>query len=223
MADHENTFEIGDKLFCKKCHESDYTFLQERRINGICTIKCNKCGFTVQGTKIKKLHKKFTYNKKSSGKFKIGDKVYCLLFGKGQVVNIYFGDDEKSKYPVHVKFKDYLSIKTFTEDGLFDCENENRSLYHKDEFIKIETNDNTIFKEFKIGDKVYCLLNGAGEVVSISDDENNLIGVKFNLFTGLKFYSPEGYYTAHPNVKKYTHKTLYHSNEHLKVLTAETD
>lgn len=61
--------------------------------------------------------------------FKVGQTVYCLLFGKGEVTEVQ--DENYSDYPVTVSYKDadgYISQQSYTAKGKYYC-NANRILY----------------------------------------------------------------------------------------------
>jgi hypothetical protein len=55
--------------------------------------------------------------------FRVGDIVYDIVYGKGQVVEV--SDDEEIEYPVSVLFEDgddgdlYGNTETFTNDGCY--------------------------------------------------------------------------------------------------------
>lgn len=61
-------------------------------------------------------------------KFRVGQTVWCLLYGKGNVVEI---DSEDSDYPVYVEFKASGKSSWYTHDGKYDPLG-NRTLFHSE-------------------------------------------------------------------------------------------
>lgn len=71
--------------------------------------------------------------------FKLGDEVYCLLYGEGKVV---MDDARHYPYPITVDFfiKQYFFCRhAFTKGGRLTVQTLNRSLFHKDEQVEVIT------------------------------------------------------------------------------------
>ena len=65
--------------------------------------------------------------------FKVGDKVWCLMFGEGRVEEIL----NTGPYPIRVKFED--SEETYTTDGKLFHSGKNRTLFFSEPKVDAAT------------------------------------------------------------------------------------
>ena len=89
---------------------------------------------------------KFTgYLPENKSDFKIGDKVYCLIFGEGEIVDI--ADDEE--YPLVINFNKFEEYKSFTYTGKFlNYTSINKTLFHFED-KPFEDNDREDLNDIK--------------------------------------------------------------------------
>jgi hypothetical protein len=59
--------------------------------------------------------------------FKVGDRVWCLVYGWGKITQIDYSED----YPITVKF-DNFSVTYYTVDGKLSDSTKNRSLFFEE-------------------------------------------------------------------------------------------
>ena len=76
-------------------------------------------------------------------KFKIGNEVYCLMYGYGKIIFIH--DDAKNQYPITVHFKNATSPKNFDFNG-FCFGATNKTLFHTYENPVVSINNKSFEK-----------------------------------------------------------------------------
>ena len=102
--------------------------------------------------------------------FKKGDKVKCILYGKGRVSHIGTCD----KYPLAVEFNKVGTTTNYTMDGrIFD--DANPTLKHRT-------------KKFKVGDRVKTDVWGEGVVSGIVKDKEFPIRVLFDARPAVHYF-----------------------------------
>jgi hypothetical protein len=111
--------------------------------------------------------------------FKKGDKVKCVLYGKGRVSHIGTCD----KYPLAVEFNKVGTTTNYTMDGrIFD--DANPTLKHRTQ-------------KFKVGDRVKTDVWGEGVVTGIEKTSDLPIAVKFDLRIGCCHFTSDGRFIKH--------------------------
>lgn len=85
--------------------------------------------------------------KKTEDTFKVGDVVYCLIWGKGYVTNIH----SRGEYPIFVKFVNSEDVVTYKHDGKLYADGQ-RTLFFSEP--KIEALTTRPFTPTLIGKKV---------------------------------------------------------------------
>lgn len=93
--------------------------------------------------------KKDMQENKTEYTFKVGDVVYCLIWGKGIVKNIY---GQYVMYPVTVDFENGGNIRTYTHDGKVSSSSQ-RTLFFSEP--KIEALTTRPFTPTLVGKKVF--------------------------------------------------------------------
>ena len=107
--------------------------------------------------------------------FKVGDTVYCVIFGKGIVKSIDFGD-----YPVYVEF--FIGNSTFkisyTQDGKYDA-NGLRTLFFEEIKIPESAYKRPRWRAREGGR--YYYVGALGDVASITELESDYDNKMFNV------------------------------------------
>ena len=108
--------------------------------------------------------------KKTEDTFKVGDVVWCLIYGKGIVKNIL---DQYTMYSVIVAFENGENIMTYTQDGKVSSSSK-RTLFFSEP--KIEALTTRPFMPTLIGKKiVVTLYNGSSFVGEVLDEDKDFI------------------------------------------------
>jgi hypothetical protein len=106
--------------------------------------------------------------------FKKGDKVKCVIYGKGRIEEVY----DKLPYPVYVEFDKVGKTTNYTMDGrIFD--DANPTLKHRT-------------PKFKVGDRVKTDVWGEGVVSKIIKGDSYPVNVKFEVCDNLVTFSLDG-------------------------------
>ena len=105
--------------------------------------------------------------------FKVGDEVYCLIYGKGVVENI----EEGETYLVLVEFNNG-NEEEYTEDGKL-LEDGNRTLFFKEVIIPKSAYNKQKRRASK-GDSYY-FVNDIGEVCRMLDFMGRNENLKYNI------------------------------------------
>ena len=106
--------------------------------------------------------------------FKVGDKVKCVLYGKGRVRNI----SACIKYPLDVEFDSSDTVTSYTMDG--------RVFLDANPTLKHRT------PKFKVGDRVKTDVWGEGVVDVICESSDHPIMVEFELEDYQKTFTKDG-------------------------------
>lgn len=113
--------------------------------------------------------------------FKVGDTVYCTMYGEGFIEHI----DENGDYPVSVAFKNG-AIKSYTKHGRFYAE-VNRTLFFEEIPIPESAYVRPKWRAEKGGK--YFLINSTGDIYNTTDNYYEINGLHFK--TGNYFKSEE--------------------------------
>ena len=107
--------------------------------------------------------------------FKVGDKVYCVIFGKGTIKSIDIGD-----YPVCVEFflGNSMCIIAYTQSGKFDIKGL-RTLFFEE--IKIPESAYKRPKWRADTNNIYYYINASGDFAFMSESGNDYDNKKFNI------------------------------------------
>jgi hypothetical protein len=107
--------------------------------------------------------------------FKVGDTVYCVIFGKGTVKSIDIGD-----YPVFVEFflGNSMCIIAYTQSGKFDI-NGLRTLFFEEIPIPESAYKRPRWRA-DIG-TAYYYINAFGDVTFVAESEDHYDNKKFNI------------------------------------------
>ena len=114
--------------------------------------------------------KKDTQENKTEDTFKVGDVVWCVIYGKGVVKNIV---GQYATYPVVVDFENGVHLVTYTHDGKVSSSAQ-RTLFFSEP--KIEALTTRPFTPTLIGKKiVVTVYNGSLFVGEVIDEDKDLI------------------------------------------------
>lgn len=106
-------------------------------------------------------------NATQNTKFKVGQTVWCLLYGKGKVVVI---DNNDPTYSVYVQFEESGELLWYTHDGKY-ITLANRTLFHSEPQVIAATEP--VFEPKLVG-KVVLVKNLGGEEVGFGHVEVEL-------------------------------------------------
>lgn len=107
--------------------------------------------------------------------FKVGQTVYCAMFGEGKVVEIHTPESTDDIFTVGVKFKNMNSARWYTNEGKY-YEEVNRTLF----FTKPEVQGATepVFEpQLKEGDKIVTLYNGICSIQTVKEETEKSVYV----------------------------------------------
>ena len=181
-------FKVNDKVFCLMCGDgtviqTDATFIEGNPIKVKFDTRrfyrhYTKTGEYYKDTSIKLLYHKDEFIKIKteyavSNHFNIGDKVHCLLYGEGQIVDIL----KNSDYPIEVEIKADKSVRTYSAEGQY-ANNTNKVLYHINEKPKVVVKTSNAIQAMQWleeGKKIISDSFHEGRVYFFKNEENHIM------------------------------------------------
>lgn len=115
-----------------------------------------------------------TDKEQTPDKFKIGDVVWCLIYGKGKVTQKYPNQNYEDTYPLGVEFGDDCVPTWYTLDGKF-SEAGNRTLFFSEP--KIEASVKRPFTPTLVGKTVVVRVANYDDIVlTITNESKDQLG-----------------------------------------------